>query len=122
MYIIYPLLLSEYEYISESEIELSDTSFDGKHASKNISPSGNVSGQTDTTRKQHESAESTWSLDVENGALRQDISEDDSYPGNDGQNKTISLIPAPCRQSGEIRGATGDATGGFQTEGCKQDQ
>ena len=86
MYIIYHLFLSEYEYISESEIELSDTSFDGKHASKYISPSGNVSGQTDTARKQHETTESTWFLSVENGALHQDISEDDSYPGNDGRN------------------------------------
>ena len=92
MKIIYHLFLSEYEYISEPEIDLSDTTFDWKHASKSISPSGNASGQTDTTRKENETTESTWSL--ENGALHCNISEDDSYPRNDGQNKTISLISA----------------------------
>ena len=117
MQIIYHLVLSEYEYISEPEIDLSDTTFDWKHASKSLSPSGNASGQTDTTRKENETTEFTWSLDDENGALHQDISEEDSYPRNDGQNKTISLIPASRRQSGEIWGATGDATSGFQREG-----
>ena len=116
MHIIYHLFLSEYEYISESEIDLSDTLFDGNHASKNISPSGNASGQRDTTWKENETTESTWSLDVENRAYHQDIREDVSYPGNDEQTNTISLIPASRRQSGETRGAAGDVTSGIQTE------
>ena len=93
-------------------MDLSDESFDEKHVSNNIRHSGNTSKITDTKWKENKT-----SLGVENGSRHQDISENDSYPGNDGKNKTISPMPASHRQSGKIRSATGDATRGPQAEG-----
>ena len=109
-------LFLEYEYISESETDLSGEYFDRKHGPTNIKRGENTSRRTGTTGKENDTSESIWSLDVKNGYGHQGICTNVSYPRND-NNETISLMPSSRRQSGKVRGATGDATSGHYTEG-----
>ena len=98
----------EYEYISETEMDLSDTSLTGEHVYENNRTRANTSTRTRSTTKQHETAESICSLDAEIKYLHQGICQDDVYAANSVRNM-ISLTPASRRQSTEVRDVQGDA-------------
>ena len=113
-------LFLEYEYISESETDLSDTCFTSEHMCEDIRPSGNASRRTDDVCKQHETPQTTPSLGVENEFLHQATDGEYTCAGKNQKDKNMFFIPGSPRQANEITDAIDDHPKEFHSKGMHE--
>ena len=114
-------LFLEYEYISESETDLSDNCFTSECTYENTRPNGNATRRSDAIRKQHETTESTSLFGGETESSHQATNGEDTKKSE--KDTKMSPTPSSCKQIKENIDAIGvDIIGchndGMHISGC----